>query len=59
MEEYTSPVYKVRAVPVEKVVANSCWKSLSGKTDLLLRVYATIFRRKISMNWLTAITAIW
>ena len=23
MEEYTSPVYKVRAVPVEKVVANS------------------------------------
>ena len=71
MEEYTSPVYKVRAVPVEKVVANSYNPNVVAPPEMKLlevsiwedgftsRVYATIFRRKTSMNWLTAIIVTW
>lgn len=71
MEEYTSPVYKVRPVPVEKVMANSYnpnvvappemhyWKSPSGKMASPHLAYAITYRRKICMNWLTVITVIW
>lgn len=59
---FTSPVYGVRGVPVEKIRANSYnpnvtappemhfWNSLSGRTDTRCLVYAITLSRRMCMN---------
>lgn len=70
MKEYQSPVYKIIAVPVEKVVANNYNPNVVAPPEMKLLelsigggytspVYVIIFPIKTSMNWSTVITVTW
>ena len=71
MKEYQSPVYKIIAVPVEKVVANNYNPNVVAPPEMkllelsiwevaiLCPVYVIIFPIKTSMNWSTVITVTW
>ena len=65
MKEYQSPVYKIIAVPVEKVVANNYNPNVVAPPEMKLLELSiwedgyTIFPIKTSMNWSTVITVTW
>ena len=62
MSNKKSPVYDVKAVPVEKVVANDYNPNIVAppemKMDLRCLACAIMIRRKICISWWTVFTGI-